>query len=110
MKHLALTDIEKKTLFPGFDARIIHTDKCTIAFVDIADGAELPAHAHHNEQTLNLLSGKMELTVDGQKVLLEGGESVVIPPHAVHSGKALTKCGVQDVFVPQREDWIENDI
>ncbi len=108
MNHLKITNINQHTLFPGFEARLIHTEHSTIAFVDIAEGSDLPEHSHHNEQTLNLLEGKMELIVDGEKMLIEGGESVVLPPNAVHGGKAITACKVQDIFVPRREDFIEN--
>jgi quercetin dioxygenase-like cupin family protein len=30
---------------------------------------------------------------------------VIIPPHAVHSGKAMAKSRVIDVFYPIREDY-----
>lgn len=106
MTHLNISEIKEETLFPGFQARIVHTERATIAFVTIDEGSELPEHSHENEQTLNLLEGKLELTVDGKRIVMNGGESIVLPSHVVHGGKALTRCRVQDIFVPRREDWI----
>jgi quercetin dioxygenase-like cupin family protein len=33
------------------------------------------------------------------------GSVVIIPPHAVHSGKSVTRSRVIDVFYPIREDY-----
>ena len=107
MRHLRIKELTKKTLFPGFESRIIHTESATIAFVDIEKGCELPMHSHHNEQTLNLLEGELELVVGEEKILLKGGESVVLEPNVIHGGRAITTCKVQDIFVPRRDDWID---
>lgn len=107
MKHIKIADIQKKTLFQGFEARVIHTKEASIAYVDIAEGSELPVHSHHNEQTLNLIQGEMELVVNGERMILNSGESVILPSNVEHGGKAITKCTVQDIFVPRREDWID---
>ena len=37
--------------------------------------------------------------------MLTDGMIATIPSHAVHSGKAITKCELIDTFCPVREDY-----
>jgi quercetin dioxygenase-like cupin family protein len=53
----------------------------------------------------NLLEGRFEMVVGGERMLLEAGQAVVIPSNVPHSGKALTNCRILDVFSPVREDF-----
>ena len=62
-------------------------------------------HSHPHEQVSNVISGTFELTVDGVPYRLEPGTAVVIPPHAVHSGRSITDSALIDVFYPVREDY-----
>jgi quercetin dioxygenase-like cupin family protein len=84
---------------------MIHTDAMTLAYVDVDEGADLPEHAHVHEQVLNMLEGRFELTVEGNPHILEAGDVFAIPSNAPHSGRALTKCRILDVFHPVREDF-----
>lgn len=93
------------TISKGFNARMIHTECMTIAYVDVDEGADLPEHAHVHEQVLNLLEGRFELIVGGQSHTLEAGDVFAIPSNAPHSGKAHTRCRIIDVFNPVREDF-----
>jgi unsaturated pyranuronate lyase len=43
--------------------------------------------------------------VDGSRILLKAEDVLVIPPNAVHSGRALTELRLTDVFSPVREDY-----
>ena len=106
---LKVNDVPQKTIFTGFDARIIHTENSTIAFVDIAPNSELPAHEHHNEQSLRLIEGEMDVILGDEVISMKSGDMLIIPPNVTHSGYAKTACKVQDIFVPRRDDWIENN-
>ena len=89
----------------GADARFVHSDSITLAEWRFQANVDLPEHSHSNEQITKLISGEFELTIDGEKVLLKAGSSVIIPSNAVHSGKAITDCHIIDVFTPVREDF-----
>ncbi len=101
----SVSDLEIFDIVPGYHARMIHSENMTLAYVDVDEGADLPEHAHFHEQVLNLLEGHFELVLGGQHMLIQTGEVVVIPANVRHSGKALTRCRILDVFYPIREDF-----
>ena len=45
------------------------------------------------------------VTIDGRTERMREGSVAVVPPHAVHAGRALTRCRFIDVFHPVREDY-----
>ena len=105
MNQHSLNSIKPVELFPGFNARIIHTDKVTIAHVEIKAGSSLPEHNHVHEQTIQLMEGRFEFTIGGETKILNGPTIIVVPSDVRHSGKAITDCRIIDVFCPVREDF-----
>jgi quercetin dioxygenase-like cupin family protein len=67
----------------------------------------LPEHSHIHEQVVHVYEGELQVTVAGETTVLKGGMVAVIPPNALHSGKALTNCRVMDAFYPLREDYMK---
>lgn len=106
MKHFTLDQIDEKELYPGFLARIIHTEQQSISYVRCLRGAVLPPHKHFEEQVLNLIEGEMDVTVDGKTVHCKAGDVVFIPSNALHTVTAITECLAIDLFAPQRIDYI----
>ncbi len=104
MKH-SLNDLPVREVMPGFRARFVHGDNVTLAYWEVVEGAELPAHSHPHEQVVNVLEGAVELVVDGKTQSLRTGDVFTIPGHAVHSGRALARCHLLDVFCPVRDDY-----
>lgn len=102
---LKLSELERKELIPGARARFVHSDNMTLAHWEFDAGVLLPEHSHPHEQITNVLDGVFELTIEGQPHRLEAGMVAVIPPDALHSGKAITDCRLFDVFHPVREDF-----
>ncbi len=105
MEYVCLEEIEEREPVPGFKVRFIHSENMTFSFWNIEKGSQMPEHSHPHEQVTNVVQGEFELTVDGESKKLVPGSVVIIPPHAVHSGKALAKSRVIDVFYPIREDY-----
>jgi quercetin dioxygenase-like cupin family protein len=102
---LTLNDVAVREIFPGLRARIVHTARTSQSWVEIDAGATFPEHQHPHEQTVNVLEGRLELTVSGQVHLLTPGSVFVIAPNAAHSCRALERCRVLDVFSPARDDY-----
>lgn len=98
-------DVTVKSILPGFNARMVHTDELTIAHISIEAGSLLPEHQHLHEQVTNILEGTLRMTVDGETMDCTAGTVVTIPGDTPHSARALTDCTVIDIFRPVREDY-----
>jgi len=105
MQRYDLKQVQSKEMIPGFHARFVHSQSMTFAYWDIKAGSSLPEHAHEHEQVLNLLEGTFEVTVEGEKQVLQPGSVVVFPSNVPHAGKAVTDCRIIDVFHPVREEY-----
>jgi quercetin dioxygenase-like cupin family protein len=69
-------------------------------------GACLPAHAHHHEQVVSVLEGRLELSISGGETSVLGpGEIAVIPGNTEHAGRAVSACRFLDVCYPVREGY-----
>ena len=100
-----LAELPSRELLPGFKGKFIHLENMTMAYWEIAKGSVLPEHSHVHEQTTNVISGELEMTIGGETKVLTAGQVGIMPGNVPHSGKALTDCVVIDVFSPVREDY-----
>jgi quercetin dioxygenase-like cupin family protein len=105
MKTVKVSDAPPRELFPGYRARLVHSDRMTFSYVDVDAGASFAEHDHPHEQVIHLLEGDFEVTIDGETRVMRAGEVAVVPPHARHRGTAITKCRILDAFAPAREDY-----
>ena len=105
MQITTLTALPSRELFPGYRARLVHSDRMTFSYVDVDAGASFAEHDHPHEQVIHLLDGEFELTIDGETRRMTSGEVAVVPPGARHRGTALTPCRILDAFAPPREDY-----
>lgn len=107
MKHIFgnVADIASKELLPGFHGRMIHTDRMTIAHFDIEANSILREHHHPQEQVTTVISGALEMTINGETKVCRAGDYAVIPGNVPHSAVALEDCRVIDVFQPARDDY-----
>ena len=105
MTWIDLSKLEAQEPAPGYRVRFVHTPNVTLGYWDVDEGSSLPEHVHPHEQTVNILEGTFELTVDGEARIIGPGHVVVIPPNVPHGGRAITRCYRLDVFHPVREDY-----
>ncbi|KYC45373.1 MAG: Cupin domain protein [Candidatus Methanofastidiosum methylothiophilum] len=106
MPLIKLNDIEEKEIYPGYKARIIHTEHMTLAYWTIQEGSSFPEHFHEHEQVLSIIEGELELKLGDETIILKSGEVGIIPPYIAHSGKAINKTNAIDVFYPIRRDYV----
>ncbi len=69
-------------------------------------GAVGEVHAHRHSQSTYVESGKFEVFVDGEKQVLEAGDSFYIAPHLDHGAVCLEAGVLIDTFSPLREDFL----
>jgi quercetin dioxygenase-like cupin family protein len=105
MPFLNLDELEEKQMVPGFKGHFVHSENMTFAYWDIEAGAVLPEHSHPHEQVASMIAGEFELTVNGEAKVLRPGSVAIVPSDAVHSGRAIARCRIIDVFYPVREDY-----
>ncbi|MFM8535624.1 MAG: cupin domain-containing protein [Acidimicrobiia bacterium] len=105
MPLVDVSSLPVRELFPGLRALLIHSDHVTHSWVEVDPGATFPEHQHPHEQIVSVLSGDLELVVDGLSHMLRPGVVFVIPPHVPHSGRSVTGARVLDTFAPVREDY-----
>ena len=105
MHFFNLENIEIKEPVKGFKGKFVHSENQTIAIWDIDEGAVLPEHSHTHEQISTILEGEFQLTIDNVTKTVDKNSVAVIPSNIPHSGLALTKCKIIDVFYPVREEY-----
>jgi quercetin dioxygenase-like cupin family protein len=105
MHYINLNEMPSKELFDGYQVKMIHSERMTISFVDIEAGKPFPEHSHPQEQITNIIEGEFEITIGDETHIFKAGESAVIPPNVLHSGRTITRCRVIDTFAPVREDY-----
>jgi quercetin dioxygenase-like cupin family protein len=62
----------------------------TIGRVIIKKGKSNPRHSHsHSEEVLYLLCGRLEHTVGKEMVVMEPGDTLVVPPGIAHNATSI---------------------
>lgn len=102
---LKLSEVESRELVPGGRVHFVHSQNMTFAYWDFEENTTLPDHSHPHEQVATVIHGTFDLTVEGKTQRLEPGMVAIIPPNARHSGAAITKTHIIDVFYPIRDDY-----
>jgi quercetin dioxygenase-like cupin family protein len=82
IKKLPVADVS----LDGCTAYLSQHSDHQILFMQFEKDVELPAHSHMAQWGV-VLSGKIELTIDGRKRLYAKGDNYFVPEGVVHSGK-----------------------
>ena len=64
-------------------------------------------HTHPHEQVGYVASGRFEITLAGEKTIIETGDTYYVPTGIEHGVVALEEGILIDVFTPQREDFLQ---
>lgn len=70
-------------------------------------GATGALHRHVHEQVSYCLSGEFEFVIEGEKATLRAGDSLYVPPSALHGTTCTAEGRLLDIFTPQREDFLK---
>ena len=101
-----LAVIPPQPIWDGLLARAVHGQQITLAVVEVDAGADLPEHAHGNEQAGIVVRGSLELRVGEEERTVAPGGTYVIPSGVPHAGRGGPEGAVVvDVFAPPRADW-----
>ncbi len=86
---------------------LVHGERTLMAEFRLAAGRVLPQHAHPFEQTGYLVSGRLELVIDGTTHTVGPGDSWCIPMNSVHGATVDEDSVALEVFSPAREDYLK---
>ena len=75
----------------------------TFAYYSVAAGAWIHEHSHPNDEVWNVIDGKIEITIAGEKQVAGPGCAAVVPPDTLHSVNVLTEARVIVVDYPRRD-------
>ena len=84
--------------FEGIRAWVLQGDKHQLVFFEMAPSAHVPEHSHDYPQWGMVIEGKMELVTDGKPRICKKGDEYLIPAHAKHYARFLSKSRVVDLF------------
>ncbi len=98
--------MKPRKLAPGISAKVAWGEKLMLSLVVLAPNAVVPEHSHPHEQMGMLVSGTMELAVEGRPSMLSGNDMYLVPGGVPHSAKAGPRGAVAlDAFAPPREEY-----
>lgn len=94
-------------LAEGIAARVWGGERAALAAIELAPGAVLPEHAHHNEQIGFLLRGSLSFRIGDELRELGPGATWVVPPATPHEVRVGAQGALLfELFAPPRLDWI----
>jgi quercetin dioxygenase-like cupin family protein len=100
------SDAAPVQMVPGIVRRtLVSSDKLMICRFDLDTGAEIPGHAHPQDQIGYVVSGRVRITVAGKSFDLEAGDTYSAPSGVEHKALTLEKAVVVDTFNPPRDDY-----
>ena len=101
-------EVQPIQLGGGTERRILAYDDSLMAVeVSFETGSEGAPHSHPHTQMSYVLSGSFRYSIEGESVILNPGDSVVVPGGLVHSTVCLEKGVLLDVLTPMREDFLK---
>ncbi len=101
-----LENREAKEIVPGVRIRTFWANEMLLSMVDIDAHAVVPMHNHPHEQAGTIISGRLQMTIDGEARWLEPGDSYIIPGGVDHKAVAGDEpARALDVFSPVREEY-----
>ncbi|MCX5856298.1 MAG: cupin domain-containing protein [Deltaproteobacteria bacterium] len=109
MKHIRWDDIPYEHVNEHFRRKLAWDGKLMIALTEVDKGYVVPLHAHENEQTTWVFSGKWRFHIDGRTVDVGPCEMIFIPGNVVHTAEAVEALVAYDIFTPPREDWLTGE-
>ena len=104
-------DEELHVLVEGKNYRKIKAHDGSVMMVEVIfeNGGVGEPHTHVHEQASYCLEGEFEFTIGGETKIIGVGDTVYMPSNVLHGCRVLSERGrLLDVFVPQREDFLNN--
>ena len=104
VKHWA--DAKPVEALPGLIRRTMgETADAMVTEFRAEAGVKIPNHSHLNQQVGYVVSGKIEITIDGVTTACQPGDCWSIPGGVEHSAHFVVESVIVECFSPPREDY-----
>jgi len=93
--HQFIQQIKSETTWAESDRNsitIFKSDTMRMVLIGLHENAELPPHKANGVLTIQVLEGKMELTVEQKCIEIEKGQIIALGENVVHGVRALSEC------------------
>lgn len=101
------SEIEEESGAPGVSRKILsYTDELMIVENHFEKGAVGALHHHPHTQITYVVSGQFEFEINGEKKIVNSGDSMLKKDGIEHGCICLEKGILLDVFTPMREDFV----
>ena len=102
------SDITVNHLGNGVNRSVLAYDDPLMAVeVSFETGSEGAPHTHPHTQLSYVLSGSFRYSVEDESVILNPGDSIVVPSGLTHGTVCLEQGVLLDVFTPKRDDFLK---
>ena len=102
------SDVALTDLGGGVSRKILAQDKDMMSVeVHFEKGAVGAIHTHPHVQISYVLKGKFEADLDGDKRIIEVGDTYYTYPNMPHGVVCLEEGVLLDIFTPRREDFLK---
>lgn len=98
---------KSRTLIDGYSRGVAIGENLMMAHVSLRGGAITAPHSHDYEEIIYVVTGRWKLTVNGEEIVLEANQSLVIPANVEHSSVAETET-LAVICTNYRPEWREN--
>ncbi len=85
---------------------LVYGDRMVVVEFRLAQGHDLPLHAHPQEQAGRLISGRIRLFIGPESFEVDPGDTWYIPGNVEHKAEILADSVAMEVFSPVREDYL----
>src|SRR5690349_13473220 len=94
----------KEHLTDEMSRRMIVGKNQMLTIWNMKKGAHSSAHKHPEEQIFWVLSGIVEMEIEGKRRRLQAGDSAVIPGNVQHEAWVIEDVEMANLFAPVRND------
>ncbi len=95
---------------PGIKRQTMKSGKTMYQMMAKLDaGSKMPEHHHPQDQIIHILSGRMNLIVEGTAHELAAGDSFYLASNVPHGVETIEETRVLDTFSPPRDEYLAID-
>lgn len=94
-------NIERATIKNTKYRKILYTNEFQqVVLMSLEPGETIPMEVHHGSQFIRIEHGRGYAIINGKRVVLSDGISIVIPPHTPHFIAATSELKLYTIYSP----------